>query len=110
MVWDGYNFEDAIIVSEELIREDTFTSIHIQHFEVEIRETKLGPRGVHARHPPTSRRARWDASTTAAWSMLGTRVGPGDILVRQGLAQEQVRADARGEAAARDLRAAPART
>ena len=42
MSFDGYNFEDAIIISEELVRNDTYTSIHIEDFDVEIRETKLG--------------------------------------------------------------------
>src|SRR5207244_5119378 len=42
MSWDGYNFEDAIIISERLVENDTYTSIHIEDFEIEIRETKLG--------------------------------------------------------------------
>ena len=42
MAWDGYNFEDAIIISEQLVKEDVYTSIHIEEFEIEIRETKLG--------------------------------------------------------------------
>ena len=42
MPWGGYNFEDAILLSERLVREDTFTSIHIEEFEVEARDTKLG--------------------------------------------------------------------
>ena len=42
MSWDGYNFEDAIIISERLVENDTYTSIHIEEFEIEIRETKLG--------------------------------------------------------------------
>ena len=42
MSWDGYNFEDAIIISERLVKNDTYTSIHIEEFEIEIRETKLG--------------------------------------------------------------------
>ena len=42
MSFDGYNFEDAIIISEELVKDDTYTSLHIEEFDVEIRETKLG--------------------------------------------------------------------
>ena len=42
MAWDGFNFEDAIIISEELAASDTYTSIHIEEFDIEIRETKLG--------------------------------------------------------------------
>ena len=42
MAWEGYNFEDAIIISNRLVEEDTFTSIHIEKYEVEARDTKLG--------------------------------------------------------------------
>ena len=42
MPWKGYNFEDAIVISEKVIREDIFTSLHIEHFELEVRDTKLG--------------------------------------------------------------------
>ena len=42
MAWDGFNFEDAIIISEELVKNDIYTSIHIEEFDIEIRETKLG--------------------------------------------------------------------
>jgi DNA-directed RNA polymerase beta subunit len=44
--WEGYNFEDAILISEELVREDVFTSIHIQVFDIEARDTKLGPEEI----------------------------------------------------------------
>ena len=43
MAWDGYNFEDAIIISEKLVKQDVYTSIHIEEFEIEARDTKLGP-------------------------------------------------------------------
>ncbi|MCB9897128.1 MAG: DNA-directed RNA polymerase subunit beta [Planctomycetes bacterium] len=80
MVWDGYNFEDAIIVSERLIRNDVFTSIHIQHFDVEIRETKLGREEFTRDIPNVSETAlaRLDESGVV---LIGTKVGPGDILV-----------------------------
>ena len=62
MSYEGYNFEDAIIISEELVKNDVYTSIHIEEFDVEIRETKLGSRRVHSRYsqrqrkgPPQSR-------------------------------------------------------
>ncbi|MBM3984081.1 MAG: DNA-directed RNA polymerase subunit beta [Planctomycetes bacterium] len=80
MVWDGYNFEDAIIVSEELIRKDTFTSIHIQHFDVEIRETKLG-REEFTRDIPNVSEGALSRLDDSGVVMLGTKVGPGDILV-----------------------------
>ncbi|GAG73885.1 unnamed protein product, partial [marine sediment metagenome] len=46
MPWEGYNFEDAILISEKLVREDTFTSIHISEHECEARDTKLGPEEI----------------------------------------------------------------
>ena len=42
MPWKGYNFEDAIVLSERVVREDIFTSLHIEHFELDVRDTKLG--------------------------------------------------------------------
>ncbi len=65
MPWRGYNFEDAVVVSERLVKDDYYTSIHIEEFEIEARDTKLGPR----RSPgisPTSRRASCATSTRAA--------------------------------------------
>jgi len=53
--WRGYNFEDAILVSEKLVKDDYYTSIHIEEYEIEARDTKLGPRGSHARHPQHQR-------------------------------------------------------
>ena len=55
MSWEGYNYEDAIIVSERLYRDDYFTSIHIERHEMEARETKLGPGGNHPRHSQRGR-------------------------------------------------------
>ncbi|UCG16599.1 MAG: DNA-directed RNA polymerase subunit beta [Phycisphaerales bacterium] len=80
MTFDGYNFEDAILISERLVKDDTFTSIHIEEFEVEIRETKLGREEFSADIPNVSERAlrNLDASGVVR---IGTRVGPGDILV-----------------------------
>jgi len=46
MPWRGYNFEDAILVSEKLVKEDSYTSIHIEEFEIEARDTKLGPEDI----------------------------------------------------------------
>ena len=80
MVWDGYNFEDAIIVSERLIRDDVFTSIHIQHFDVEIRETKLG-REEFTRDIPNVSESSLGRLDDTGVVMVGTKVGPGDILV-----------------------------
>jgi DNA-directed RNA polymerase subunit beta len=80
MVWDGYNFEDAIIVSEELLRKDAFTSIHIQHFDVEIRETKLGREEFTNDIPNVSESALTLLDETGV-VMVGTKISPGDILV-----------------------------
>ena len=67
MPWRGYNFEDAILVSEKLVKEDMYTSIHIEEFEIEARDTKLGPRGGHPRHP---QRLASRCSTT--WTRAGS--------------------------------------
>jgi DNA-directed RNA polymerase subunit beta len=50
MPWNGYNFEDSILLSERIVKDDVFTSIHIEEFEVMARDTKLGSGGDHARH------------------------------------------------------------
>ena len=57
MTFDGYNFEDAIVISQRLVKEDIFTSIHIEEYDVEIRETKLG-REEFTRDIPNVSRAR----------------------------------------------------
>ena len=54
--WEGGNFEDAILLSERLVQEDRFTSVHIEKYEVEARDTKLGPGGNHPRHSERRRR------------------------------------------------------
>ncbi|HLF93208.1 MAG TPA: DNA-directed RNA polymerase subunit beta [Planctomycetota bacterium] len=80
MPWDGYNFEDAIIVSEKLVKEDTYTSIHIEEFEVEIRETKLGKEEFTRDIPNVSEKMLRNLGETGV-ILPGTRVKPGDILV-----------------------------
>ena len=47
MTWDGYNYEDAVIMSERLVKDDVYTSIHIEEYESEARDTKLGPEEIH---------------------------------------------------------------
>ena len=103
MSWDGYNFEDAIIISEELVKDDTYTSIHIEEFEIEIRETKLG-KEEFTRDIPNVARRPCGTSTRTASSASAPSCSPGDILVGKVSPKSQERADARGEAAARDLR------
>ena len=80
MTWDGYNFEDAILVSEGLVRDDAYTSVHIDMFEVEIRETKLGREEFTNDIPNVSERALRNLDDEGI-VRIGTHVRPGDILV-----------------------------
>src|SRR5262249_574674 len=80
MAWDGYNFEDAIIISEKLVKDDTYTSIHIQDFEIEIRETKLGKEEFTRDIPNVSPKALGNLDEHGI-VQIGTFVRPGDILV-----------------------------
>ena len=80
MVWDGYNFEDAILLSERLVKEDILTSIHIDEFEIEIRETKLGREEFTRDIPNASEKALQNLDETGI-VRIGTRVKAGDILV-----------------------------
>jgi len=80
MPWEGYNFEDAIVISEKLVKDDRFTSIHIEEFEVEIRETKLGREEFTRDIPNVSERALRNLDEDGI-IQVGTKVGPGDILV-----------------------------
>jgi len=80
MSYEGYNFEDAIIISEELVHEDTYTSIHIEEFDVEIRETKLGREEFTRDIPNVSEKALRNLDESGI-VQIGTFVVPGDILV-----------------------------
>ena len=80
MSWEGYNFEDAIILSERLVKEDVYTSIHIDEFDVEIRETKLGREEFTRDIPNVSEKALRHLDETGVVH-VGTRVQPGDVLV-----------------------------
>ncbi|MCS7034291.1 MAG: DNA-directed RNA polymerase subunit beta, partial [Phycisphaerae bacterium] len=80
MTYDGYNFEDAIVISQRLVKDDTFTSIHIESYDVEIRETKLGREEFTRDIPNVSERALANLDENGI-VRVGTRVGPGDILV-----------------------------
>jgi DNA-directed RNA polymerase subunit beta len=80
MPWDGYNFEDAIIVSERLVKADAYTSIHIEEFEVEIRETKLGKEEFTRDIPNVSEKMLRNLNEDGVVK-VGTRVKAGDILV-----------------------------
>ena len=78
--FDGYNFEDAILISERLVKNDAFTSIHIEEYEVEIRETKLGREEFTRDIPNVSERALHNLDVNGV-VQIGTAVGAGDILV-----------------------------
>ena len=80
MTWDGYNFEDAVLISERLVKEDVYTSIHLDEFEVEIRETKLGREEFTREIPNVSERALRNLDEDGI-VRIGTHVNQGDILV-----------------------------
>ncbi len=80
MTWDGFNYEDAILVSERLVRDDVFTSIHIEEYEVEIRETKLGKEEFTRDIPNVGERALANLDESGIVN-IGTFVEAGDILV-----------------------------
>jgi DNA-directed RNA polymerase subunit beta len=78
--WEGYNFEDAILISEELVKEDVFTSIHVQVFDIEARDTKLGPEEITRDIPNVSEDALKNLDESGI-VRLGAKVKQGDILV-----------------------------
>jgi DNA-directed RNA polymerase beta subunit len=80
MPWGGYNFEDAILLSERLVKEDVFTSVHIEEFEIEARETKLGPEEITRDVPNVGEEALKDLDESGV-IRIGAEVKPGDILV-----------------------------
>jgi DNA-directed RNA polymerase subunit beta len=80
MSWEGYNFEDAIIISERLVKNDTYTSLHIEEFDIEIRETKLGKEEFTRDIPNVSPKALGSLDEYGI-VRVGTFVKPGDILV-----------------------------
>jgi len=80
MPWRGYNFEDAIVISEKLVKEDAYTSIHIEEFEASARETKLGPEEI-TRDIPNIREEDLVNLDEAGIVRIGAYVKPGDILV-----------------------------
>jgi len=80
MPWGGYNFEDAILISEKLVKEDMFTSIHIEEFEVEARDTKLGKEEITRDIPNVGEEALKNLDEGGI-IRIGAEVRPGDILV-----------------------------
>jgi DNA-directed RNA polymerase subunit beta len=80
MPWGGYNFEDAILLSERLVKEDVYTSVHIEAFGVEARETKLGPEEITRDIPNVGEEALKNLDESGI-IRIGAEVMPGDILV-----------------------------
>ena len=79
MSWDGYNFEDAIILSDRLVKCDVYTSIHIEKLEIEARDTKLGPEEITSDIPNIGEEALKNLDEQGI-VRIGAEVGPGDIL------------------------------
>jgi DNA-directed RNA polymerase subunit beta len=80
MTWEGYNYEDAILISEKLVKEDVFTSIHIEEYEAESRDTKLGPEEITREIPNVSEDSLKDLDDRGI-IRIGAEVRSGDILV-----------------------------
>jgi len=80
MPWNGYNFEDAILISERVVKEDIYTSIHIDEFEIGARDTKLGPEEITRDIPNVSEEALQNLGPDGV-IRIGAEVKPGDILV-----------------------------
>jgi len=80
MSWEGYNYEDAIIVSERLVRDDRYTSIYIEDFQIEVRDTKLGPEVITSDIPNISEEKLKDLDADGV-IRVGAAVSSGDILV-----------------------------
>ncbi|MFH0933472.1 MAG: DNA-directed RNA polymerase subunit beta [Nitrospirota bacterium] len=80
MPWGGYNFEDAILISERFVKDDVFTSVHIEEFEIESRETKLGPEEITRDIPNVGEESLNDLDGSGI-IRIGAEVKPGDILV-----------------------------
>ncbi len=80
MPWNGYNFEDSILISERIVRDDVFTSIHIEEFEIMSRDTKLGPEDITRDIPNVGEEALRNLDESGI-VYIGAEVHPGDILV-----------------------------
>ncbi len=80
MPWHGYNFEDAIVLNKRLVADDVLTSVHIDEYKVDARDTKLGPEEITRDIPNVSEIALAGLDEDGI-VRIGTRVKPGDILV-----------------------------
>ena len=82
MTWEGYNYEDAVLLNENLVRQDKYTSIHIEEYEIECRDTKLGPEEITRDIPNVGEDALKDLDENGI-IRIGAEVRAGDILVRK---------------------------
>ncbi len=103
MPWEGYNYEDAIILSERLVKDDVLTSIHIEEHEVDARDTKLGAEEITRDIPNLSEEILADLDERGI-IRIGAEVGPGRRPGRQGHPEGGDRADPRGAPAQGHLR------
>ena len=108
MSWEGYNFEDAIILSERLVKDDELTSIHIEEYEIDARTTKLGDEEITRDIPNRSEESLRNLDERGI-VRVGAEVDLGRPAGRQGHAEGRDRADRRGEADPRDLQGEGAR-
>mgnify|MGYP002246974616 FL=1 len=98
MTWEGYNYEDAVLLSERLVQDDVYTSIHIEEYEAEARDTKLGPEEITKDVPGVGDEALKDLDERGI-IRIGAEVRAGDILVGKVTPKGENRADRRGASA-----------
>jgi DNA-directed RNA polymerase subunit beta len=103
MPWYGHNFEDAIVLSERLVKDDVYSSIHIQELELHVRDTKRGQEEITREIPNVSEESLVDLDERGI-VRIGAHVKPGDILVGKITPKGETELSPRGEAAHRDLR------
>ncbi len=103
MPWGGYNFEDAILLNERLVKDDVYTSIHIEEFQAEARDTKLGPEDITRDIPNVGEEALKDLDESGI-IRIGAEVKPGRYNCRQGNTERRNNADPRGKTAPRHIR------
>ncbi|HIA48189.1 MAG TPA: DNA-directed RNA polymerase subunit beta, partial [Candidatus Hydrogenedentes bacterium] len=80
LAWEGYNYEDAILLSEDLVKDDAFTSVHVQVFDIEARDTKLGPEEITRDIPNVSEDSLRHLDDSGI-AKIGSKIKPGDVLV-----------------------------
>ena len=92
--WEGYNYEDAVLISERLVKEDVYTSIHIEEYDCECRDTKLGPEEITRDIPNVGEDSLKDLDENGI-IRIGAEVRPGDILVRKSNTKRRNRTNSR---------------